>query len=56
MLYEVITILMLVGLAKAKILAISILYGLLLIIAALPGAWFWNRFKHSTPTSIKESA
>jgi len=49
-------ILMLVGLAKAKILAISILYGLLLIIAALPGAWFWNRFKHSTPTSIKESA
>ena len=49
-------ILMLVGLAKAKILAISILYGILLILTALPGAWFWNRAKHTTSTSIKESA
>ncbi len=38
-------ILMLVGLPKAKILAISILYGILLILTALPGAWFWNRAK-----------
>ncbi|WP_345990389.1 lysylphosphatidylglycerol synthase transmembrane domain-containing protein [Sulfurimonas sp. HSL1-2] len=47
-------ILMLVGLAKAKILAISILYGILLILTALPGAWFWNRAKHTT--SLKENA
>jgi len=47
-------ILMLVGLAKAKILAISILYGILLILTALPGAWFWNRAKHTT--SPKENA
>ncbi len=43
-------ILMLVGLAKAKILAISILYGILLILTALPGAWFWNRAKKATST------
>jgi len=41
-------ILMLVGLPQAKILAISILYGVLLILTALPGAWFWNRAKHTT--------
>ncbi len=44
-------ILMLVGIAKAKILAISILYGILLILTALPGAWFWNRAKHRQPLS-----
>lgn len=47
-------ILMLVGIAQAKILAISILYGILLIITALPGAWFWNRSKHQQLT--KETA
>lgn len=47
-------ILMLVGIAKAKILAISILYGILLILTALPGAWFWNRAKHNKLT--KETA
>jgi glycosyltransferase 2 family protein len=47
-------ILMLVGIAKAKILAISILYGILLILTALPGAWFWNRAKFKT--SLKENA
>lgn len=47
-------ILMLVGIAKAKILAVSILYGILLIISALPGAWFWNRTKHLNYT--KEEA
>lgn len=36
-------ILTLAGLAQTKILAVSILYGLLLILSALPGAWFWNR-------------
>lgn len=49
-------ILMLVGIAKAKILAISILYGILLILTALPGAWFWNRGKRSPNTSPKENA
>ena len=38
-------ILMLVGAQKEEILVISVLYGLLLILAALPGAWFWNRNK-----------
>ncbi len=41
-----VAILMLVGIAKAKILAISILYGLLLIITALPGAWIFNKYKN----------
>ena len=36
-------ILMLVYEDKTKILAISILYGLLLIISALPGSYFWIR-------------
>lgn len=48
-------ILMLVGIAKAKILAISILYGILLVITALPGAWFWNRTKKHLPISPKET-
>jgi len=38
-------IMMLVGIAQAKILAVSILYGILLILTALPGAWVWNRSK-----------
>jgi len=42
--------------AKAKILAISILYGILLIITALPGAWFWNRAKHHRQSLSKETA
>ncbi len=41
-------ILMLAGIAKAKILAVSILYGILLILTALPGAWFWNRAKRNS--------
>jgi len=49
-------ILMLVGIAKAKILAVSILYGILLILTALPGAWFWNRAKRKHPTPPKEHA
>ncbi len=38
-------ILMLVGSQKEEILVISVLYGLLLILASLPGAWFWNKNK-----------
>lgn len=38
-------ILMLVGAVEAKVLAISILYGILLILAALPGAYFWVQNK-----------
>ena len=49
-------ILMLVGIAKAKILAVSILYGILLILTALPGAWFWNRAKHKLSPSKKDNA
>lgn len=46
-------ILTLVGLSQAKILAVSILYGLLLILTTLPGAWFWNR---KTLSPYKETA
>jgi hypothetical protein len=38
-------ILMLVGAQKEEILVVSVLYGLLLIISAIPGAWFWNKNK-----------
>ncbi len=38
-------ILMLVGAEKEKILVISILYGLLLILSAIPGAYFWVKNK-----------
>lgn len=38
-------ILMLVGAIEAKVLAISILYGILLILASLPGAYFWVKNK-----------
>lgn len=48
-------IMMLVGIAQAKILAFSILYGILLILTALPGAWFWNRSKKNA-ISPKENA
>lgn len=34
-------ILLLVGAAKSEVLAISILYGLVLIVSSLPGAYFW---------------
>jgi glycosyltransferase 2 family protein len=38
-------ILMLVGAQNEKVLVVSLLYGLLLILAALPGAWYWNKNK-----------
>ncbi len=38
-------ILMLVGASKEEVLVVSVLYGLLLILAAVPGAWFWNQNK-----------
>jgi glycosyltransferase 2 family protein len=41
-------ILMLVYDDKTKILAISILYGILLIISALPGSYFWIKSKKTT--------
>ena len=45
-------ILMLVGAQKEEILVISVLYGLLLILAALPGAWFWNKNKQISQEKI----
>jgi len=39
---------MLVGADQTKILAMSILYGLLLIISALPGSYFWIKSKKAT--------
>jgi len=39
-------IFMLVGADPTKVLAMSILYGLLLIISALPGSYFWMRNKN----------
>jgi len=41
-------IFMLVGANPAKILAMSILYGLLLIISAMPGSYFWIKNKKIT--------
>lgn len=41
-------ILMLVGADETKVLAMSILYGLLLIISALPGSYFWIKSKRAT--------
>jgi uncharacterized protein (TIRG00374 family) len=41
-------IFMLVGADQTKILAMSILYGLLLIISALPGSYFWIKSKKVT--------
>ncbi len=46
-------ILMLVGAQSEKVLVVSLLYGLLLILAALPGAWFWNRNKQMMREKIK---
>ncbi|MBU1658254.1 flippase-like domain-containing protein [bacterium] len=41
-------IFMLVGADETKILAMSILYGLLLIISSLPGSYFWVKSKKAT--------
>ncbi|WP_457745611.1 lysylphosphatidylglycerol synthase transmembrane domain-containing protein [Sulfurimonas sp.] len=41
-------IFMLIGADETKVLAMSILYGLLLIISALPGAYFWVKSKKVT--------
>ena len=41
-------IFMLVGADKTNILAMSILYGLLLIISSFPGAYFWVKSKKAT--------
>ncbi len=41
-------IFMLVGADETKVLAMSILYGLLLIISSLPGSYFWVKSKKST--------
>ncbi len=38
-------VLMLVGAQNEKILAISIIYGIILILSSLPGAYFWNNTK-----------
>ena len=40
---SMVTILMLVGAEKEKIFAVSLLYGLILITTAVPGAYLWNR-------------
>ncbi len=41
-------IFMLVGADQTKVLAMSILYGLLLILSAIPGTYFWIRSKRAT--------
>ncbi|MFA6192026.1 MAG: lysylphosphatidylglycerol synthase transmembrane domain-containing protein [Sulfurimonas sp.] len=41
-------IFMLIGADQTKVLAMSILYGLLLIISALPGSYFWIKSKKAT--------
>ena len=41
-------IFMLVGADQTKVLAMSILYGLLLILSALPGSYFWIKSKQTT--------
>jgi len=41
-------IFMLVGADETKVLAMSILYGLLLIISSLPGSYFWIKSKRTT--------
>ena len=41
-------IFMLVGADQTKVLAMSILYGLLLILSAMPGAYFWIKSKKAT--------
>lgn len=41
-------IFMLVGADQTKVLAMSVLYGLLLILSALPGSYFWIKSKKTT--------
>jgi uncharacterized protein (TIRG00374 family) len=41
-------IFMLIGADETKVLAMSILYGLLLIISSLPGSYFWIKSKQAT--------
>jgi len=41
-------IFMLVGADETKVLVMSVLYGLLLIISALPGSYFWIKSKKAT--------
>ncbi|HIP19855.1 MAG TPA: flippase-like domain-containing protein [Sulfurimonas sp.] len=41
-------IFMLIGADQTKVLAMSILYGLLLILSAVPGAYFWIKSKQAT--------
>ncbi len=41
-------IFMLIGADQTKVLAMSILYGLLLILSAIPGAYFWIKSKQAT--------
>ncbi len=41
-------IFMLIGADQTKVLAMSILYGLLLILSAVPGAYFWIKSKKAT--------
>ena len=41
-------IFMLIGADQTKVLAMSILYGLLLILSAVPGAYFWIKSKKTT--------
>jgi len=47
-------ILMLIGAEKEKILVISILYGLLLILSAFPGAYFWVKNKTIKNEQLKK--
>lgn len=48
-------IFMLVGADKDHILAVSILYGLILIISSLPGGLFWLNSKHHDEAKAKSS-
>ncbi|MBD3823582.1 MAG: flippase-like domain-containing protein [Epsilonproteobacteria bacterium] len=41
-------IFMLIGVDSAQVMAMSILYGILLIISAMPGAYFWVKSKKAT--------
>ena len=41
-------IFMLVGADETKVLAMSILYGLLLMIASFPGTYYWVKSKRAT--------
>jgi uncharacterized membrane protein YbhN (UPF0104 family) len=41
-------IFLLIGADQTKVLAMSIIYGILLIISSLPGAYFWIKSKKVT--------